>query len=121
MLFFNNWKTYYITHMNVTITLPIYNSMNLIVEFSYSNRNMVIYELLFLESRRRALEKFLQRVAEHLELGNSPHLEIFVSADDSKLNEAKSASEVSKPKLTSRASSWFQSSVNTFSLPNGKV
>ena len=43
----------------------------------------------FIESRRRALERFVQRVAKHPALGNSRALHDFLTIKDSKVNSTQ--------------------------------
>eukprot|EP01038_Epipyxis_sp_PR26KG_P011263 gene11263-15112_t len=64
----------------------------------------------FVESRRRALERFLQRIAAHHELGSSHHFVTFVEADETELVKAKSE----KPKSKLSAMAWLEGTVNTF-------
>ena len=69
----------------------------------------------FIESRRRALEKFLQRVAVHPELGNSPSFVVFLQAGEAGLNEAKNESKNAKAGTKSAVSSsmsWLEGTVN---------
>ena len=77
----------------------------------------------FVESRRRSLEKFLQRVAAHSELSNSQHFIVFLQAAESGLAEAKNESKsVVKAKSgnpATNAVSWFEGTVNTLTV--GKV
>lgn len=74
----------------------------------------------FVESRRRALEKFLVRVLGHAELGRSHWLVLFLQANEDALNRAKDEAKAAKPKITTAsAMAWFDSTVNT--LANGKV
>jgi sorting nexin-1/2 len=73
----------------------------------------------FVESRRRALEKFLQRIIAHAELVTSQSVIIFLQADDATLNKVKTDKKAEKPKLATSASAWFQGTVN--SISNGKV
>lgn len=73
----------------------------------------------FVESRRRALDRYLNRVVSHPELCNSPLLIIFLQAEEVALNRAKDETKALKPKLTSAAVSWLEGTVNSFS--NGKV
>lgn len=47
------------------------------------------FEASFVETRRRALERFLVRVAGHPELGNSADLVAFLQADEAALQQAK--------------------------------
>jgi sorting nexin-1/2 len=65
----------------------------------------------FVESRKRALEKFLQRVAAHPELSNSQFFIVFLQSSESGLAEAKSESKAkaSKPNATI---GWFEGTVN---------
>eukprot|EP01031_Cornospumella_fuschlensis_P036363 gene36363-44111_t len=74
----------------------------------------------FVESRRRALEKFLVRVLEHSELGRSHWLVLFLQANEDALNRAKEEAKAAKPKITTASAlAWFDSTVNT--LANGKT
>lgn len=73
----------------------------------------------FVESRRRSLEKFLERVAAHHEIGFSQFFVIFLQADESAMLKAKGDAKASKPPLTSKALAWFEGTVNT--IANGKV
>lgn len=62
----------------------------------------------FVEARRRALEKFLERISEHVELGKSATFITFLQATDIQLNEAKEISKAAKVKVTEKAKSWLQ-------------
>jgi hypothetical protein len=74
----------------------------------------------FVESRRRALEKFLHRVAAHGELSTSPHFITFLQADEAGLAAAKAESRAaSKTKGNTSAVSWLEGTVNT--LTTSKV
>ncbi len=73
----------------------------------------------FVESRRRGLEKFLQRIAAHNEIGFSQYFVIFLQADESAMLKAKGDAKASKPPMTSKALGWFEATVNT--IANGKV
>ncbi|RYG64137.1 hypothetical protein EON64_14595 [archaeon] len=74
----------------------------------------------FVESRRRALEKFLVRVLGHEELGRSHWLVLFLQANEDALQRAKDEAKAAKPKITTASAlAWFDSTVNT--LANGKV
>lgn len=70
----------------------------------------------FIEARRRALEKFLQRVSTHPELSNSPNFIVFLQAAESGLAEAKKEAKTPKPK--SGTIGWLDSTVNTLSTAN---
>jgi hypothetical protein len=72
----------------------------------------------FVETRRRALEKFLLRVAEHNELSDAAAFVVFLQADDAKLKQSIDASKAAKTKLTDTAKGWFQSSINNLSVAN---
>lgn len=65
----------------------------------------------FVESRKRGLEKFLQRVAAHAELSNSQYFIVFLQSAESGLTEAKNES---KTKSTKSGSSigWLEGTVN---------
>ncbi len=73
----------------------------------------------FVESRRRALEKFLQRVSVHHEIGSLPQFIIFLQGDDAAFARAKGDAKSGKPSVTSSAMAWFEGTINTIS--NGKV
>ncbi|KAJ1433311.1 Vps5 C terminal like-domain-containing protein [Ochromonadaceae sp. CCMP2298] len=63
----------------------------------------------FVESRRRALEKFLQRVAAHAELGYSAQFMAFLQADESGLNAVKKEAKTVKARASTVATSWLDS------------
>ncbi len=73
----------------------------------------------FVESRRRALEKCLQRIAAHEEIGNSQFFVTFLQADEHGLHKAIGDAKASKPQLATKAMAWFEGTVNT--IANGKV
>lgn len=66
----------------------------------------------FIESRRRSLERYLQRVVSHPELSASPLLALFLQTDDIALNRAKDEGKASKPKLATSAVTWLEGKVN---------
>ena len=69
----------------------------------------------FVESRRRALEKFLQRISAHADIGSLHHFIAFLQADDAALSKLKNESKASKPGMMA----WFEGTVS--SITNGKV
>ena len=73
----------------------------------------------FVESRRRALERFLANVAAHKELNVSPVFITFLQADDAALKIAMDATKSGAKKMTSNAIAWFEGKVNQ--LSTGKV
>lgn len=73
----------------------------------------------FVESRRRALERFLKRVAAHSELSESELFSKFLQADDSAFHRFKESRASKRPKLGSSAIAWIEGTVQT--LANGKV
>ena len=73
----------------------------------------------FVESRRRALEKFLQRVASHQELSNSQYFIVFLQSTEAGLSEAKSESKAKATKSNSSIS-WLEGTVNKVTA-GGKV
>lgn len=74
----------------------------------------------FVESRQRGLERFLQRVATHPELGISPLFISFLEIDEIALNKKMEESKATKPKIGTSALNWIESTVN--SIQNaGKV
>ena len=73
----------------------------------------------FIESRRRALERFLLHVAAHKELNTSPVFIAFLQADDVALKNAKELSKSVAKKMSTSAMAWFEGKVNAYST--GKV
>jgi len=74
----------------------------------------------FVEQRRRSLEKFMHRVAEHPELGSSSQLITFLQADDARFSSAKTTAAAAKPTMSDRTSGWVQSTVNSMQVQTGK-
>ena len=70
----------------------------------------------FVEARRRSLEKFLHRVADHGELSNAQAFIVFLQADDARLKAAMDLTKASKAKLTETAKGWFQNSLNNLTV-----
>lgn len=77
------------------------------------------FSINFVEARRRALEKFLQRIAAHPEIGSADAFRNFLQADDSSLAVAKQESKSSKKAAPKSPMSWFEGTVNT--ITTGKV
>lgn len=74
----------------------------------------------FVETRRRALERFLLRVAAHPELNVVPSFIAFLQANDATLKNMKNAAMEKKVStLGSTAISWFEGKVNK--MATGKV
>lgn len=69
----------------------------------------------FVESRRRALEKFLQRISGHPEIGSLQQFIAFLQADDAALARLKSEAKSGKPGMLA----WFEGTVSN--IANGKV
>jgi sorting nexin-1/2 len=63
----------------------------------------------FVESRRRSLEKFLQRVATHSELGHSVQFVAFLQADEGGLSAAKKEAKNVKSRASTVSTSWLDS------------
>ena len=74
----------------------------------------------FVESRRRALEKYLERISKHSELSTSEHYFTFLQTDDATLAKLKEDFKSSKPALSTTAAKWFESKVHSMSA-GGKV
>ena len=74
----------------------------------------------FVESRRRALEKYLDRISKHPELSTSEHYFTFLQTDDATLARLKEDFKSSKPPLSSTAAKWIESKVHSISA-GGKV
>jgi sorting nexin-1/2 len=72
----------------------------------------------FVETRRRALDRYLSRVVLHPELSDSILLAVFLQGDDAALARAKEEAKQNKPKLASSAVSWLEGTV--ISLASGK-
>lgn len=66
----------------------------------------------FVDSRRRGLEKFLQRIASHAELSNSQYFIVFLQAAESGLAEAKNESKNSNKAKSSSSIGWLEGTVN---------
>jgi hypothetical protein len=75
----------------------------------------------FVESRRRALEKYLRRVSEHPELSGSEHFTTFLQTDDVTLNKLKEDSKAAKPALSTSAAKWMENKVNSMSISGKEV
>ena len=73
----------------------------------------------FVESRRKALERFLLKIASHQELNTSPVFISFLQAGEDSLKDAKEASKFVMKKMGASISSWFEGKVN--SMSTGKV
>ncbi len=67
----------------------------------------------FVEARRRALEKFLERISAHSELGFSASYIKFLQANDAQLNEAKEITKSAKTKMSDKAKNWLQGTANS--------
>ena len=63
----------------------------------------------FVEARRRALERFITRVASHPQLVYSPQFVSFLQADDQTLASVKTDCKNDKKKNTPNAMEWFGS------------
>jgi hypothetical protein len=75
----------------------------------------------FVESRRRALERFLTRILVHPDLGNAACFSTFLQGDESSFARAKEETKnANKQKLSSTtAMAWLEGTVNTLTV--GKV
>lgn len=75
----------------------------------------------FVESRRRALERFLSRILLHPDLGNAQSFCTFLQGDESSFGSAKDETKnANKQKLSSTtAMAWLEGTVNTLTV--GKV
>lgn len=74
----------------------------------------------FVESRQRALEKFLQRCADHPDLGFSKTFLTFLQCDEVTLSRLMTDSKAAKPKMSASAMQWFEGTVTTIQN-SGKV
>lgn len=74
----------------------------------------------FVESRRRALERFLQRLSIHSELGRNESFVLFLTTDEQTLKSAMDASKSPASKRLSMASSWLSDTANQLAN-SGKV
>lgn len=72
----------------------------------------------FVESRRRALERFLIRIAAHKELNIAPQFIAFLQADDLALKDMKEKYTISVTKMGASALSWLEGRVNKISTGN---
>ena len=75
----------------------------------------------FVESRRRALEKFLRRIAENEELGNCEIFFAFLQADEVRWKQTKEGKGAEGSKRKGSISKWFQGTVNSISGPTVRV
>jgi hypothetical protein len=67
----------------------------------------------FVDSKRRPLEKFLNRIAAHVELSKSPIFHVFLNG-----NEADFGKATAKAPLSARAKEWLEGSMSSkFSIP----
>ena len=66
----------------------------------------------FVESRRRALERFLMRIASHPELGANENFVLFLQADENSLKGAIDASKSPTTKRISLATTWLNDTAN---------
>lgn len=66
----------------------------------------------FVDSRRRGLEKFLQRIASHSELSNSQYFIVFLQAAESGLTEAKNESKSGSKAKSTSSIGWLEGTVN---------
>ena len=73
----------------------------------------------FIETRRKALERFLLRIAAHHDLNRSAPFIAFLQADEIGLRVAKEAAKKEHKKMSTTAIAWFEGAVNSFSA--GKV
>lgn len=73
----------------------------------------------FIESRRRALEKFMGRVLAHPSLSQSDLIVTFLEADDAGLAMARDKGKAEKSQKTPSVMSWFETKVNSMTVqPN---
>lgn len=74
----------------------------------------------FIESRRRALERYLQRISRHPDLSNSSTFLTFLQEnDENAFHKFKDDVKSNKPKSSTSTFQWFEGTVN--SLTNTKV
>lgn len=74
----------------------------------------------FIESRRRALERYLQRISRHPDLSNSSTFLAFLQEnDENAFHKFKDDAKGNKPKSSTFNFQWFEGTVN--SLTNTKV
>ena len=74
----------------------------------------------FIETRRRGLEKFLQRVGAHEDLCEASAFVTFLQGEESEMNKAKDETKASKSRLTASMSSWMSSTANSVQA-HGKI
>ena len=69
----------------------------------------------FIESRRRALERYLQRVAKHPDLSYSTAFVTFLQeADDTVFNKFKDDLKNGRPKSNTSTFQWIEGTVSSF-------
>lgn len=74
----------------------------------------------FVETRRRGLEKFLQRIGAHEDLSESSAFVTFLQGEESEMNKAKDETKASKSRLSASVSSWMTSTANSVQA-HGKI
>lgn len=67
----------------------------------------------FVESRRRALEKFIIKCANHADICNTPCFQQFLKVDPVELEQIKTSYQKEKEKNSKGAISWLESKVNS--------
>lgn len=73
----------------------------------------------FIESRRRALEKFMSRILAHPSLSQSEAIVTFLEADDAGLTSARDRGKAEKSQKAPSVMSWFETKVNAMTVqPN---
>eukprot|EP01035_Chromulina_nebulosa_P024283 gene24283-31577_t len=75
----------------------------------------------FVESRRRALEKYLERISKHPELSTSEHYFTFLQTDDATLARLKEDFKSSKPALSTTAAKWIETKVQSISAGGKEI
>lgn len=66
----------------------------------------------FVEERQRGLEKFLQRIAAHPELGSHQLFVSFLQMDDAQFQRTMTDTKAGKPQTTQKVGSWFENISN---------
>jgi len=75
----------------------------------------------FVDTRKRALEKYLQRIAAHETLSQDRHFATFLQGEESELASAKSEAKATKPKMSTTAMGWMESTTSSIMNSGKKV
>lgn len=75
----------------------------------------------FVDTRKRALEKYLQRIAAHDILSQDRNFVTFLQGEESDLRSAKTETKATKPRMSLSAMGWMESTTTTLMNSGKKV